>query len=353
MNGREFKQKFLIALLSRDEYTKQVSDIQFQTRCPYCGDSQSNLRTGHFYIRCDVNDNYPIVYNCFKCPENGVMNRITLEKLGITDTSITSSIKDVNKKFTSMEGMKNVLGESFKNFPLSVPDPKKKLWKVEYIEKRLGIKVTKDFAKKTKLITSLKEFLSYNEVEILRCDKYITNMLEENYIGFLSYGNSHILFRDVTERQKYSWVKYPILPNSQLNYVAYSLESSVDIFTKDTIIVNMCEGVFDIISICYNLGYNIDNCINICVCGKSYRKMIERVITQGIFGYNVILNIFSDNDQDFNKNKKNNHDTTLEYYKKAFKYYTLLFKEVNIFYNRANKDCGVRKEQISLKKYLL
>lgn len=353
MNGKDFKRKFLIALLSRDEYIRQVNEVQFQTRCPYCGDSETNLHTGHFYIRCDINDNYPIVYNCFKCPENGVMNRETLEKLGITDISMVSSISEVNKTFDSIEGMNSMIGETFKTFPLEVPDPKKNLWKVSYIEDRLGIKVTRDFAKKTKLITSLKEFLKYNKIDTLRCNKHIAKLFEESYIGFLSYGNSHILFRDVTERQKYSWVKYPILPQSQLNNVSYSLECTVDIFTDETIIVNMCEGVFDIISICYNLGYNIENCINMCVCGKKYKKMINRIISQGIFGYNVILNIFSDNDKDFNNKKGNFYDTTIEYYSKVFRDYTIIFKEVNIYYNRLSKDCGVKKENISLIKHRL
>lgn len=353
MNGREFKQKFLIALLSRDEYIRQVSEVQFQTRCPFCGDSQSNLHTGHFYIRCDINDNFPIVYNCFKCPENGVMNRETLEKLGITDTSIVSSIKDVNKKFVSIDGMNIIIGESFKTFPLSAPDPKHNLWKVKYIENRLGVKVTRDFAKKTKLITSFKDFIKSNEIQTLNCNPHVAKLFEDDYIGFLSYGNSHILFRDVTERNQYSWLKYPILPKSSSNYVAYSLESVVDIFTDETITINLCEGIFDIISICYNLGYNKDNCINMCVCGKSYKKIIERLITQGLFGYNVILNIFSDNDKKYNKGKKNNYDTTLEYYRKAFKEYLILFKEINVYYNQSSKDCGVKRDQISLKKYLL
>ena len=53
MNIREFKLRFLNELFSRDVYTKKVNEVQYRTRCPYCGDSSKNLNTGHFYIRCE------------------------------------------------------------------------------------------------------------------------------------------------------------------------------------------------------------------------------------------------------------------------------------------------------------
>lgn len=350
MTIKEFKQKFLIALFSRDEWTRKVSDVQYQTRCPYCGDTQRNFNTGHFYVRCDVNDNYPIVYNCFKCPAQGVLTRETLEMLGISDSLMSSSIDSVMKKCTDIKTMGYQKETSFKVFPFQLPQLTHRIQKIKYLENRLGIHVTESIAKETKMVTSLKDFLDYNQINYLSCNPYIAKQLEEKYIGFLSYGNSHILFRDVTETEKYSWVKYPIVPSSAQNMTAYSIEGSVDLFTQDIIHINLCEGVFDAISICYNLGYHIDNCVNMCVCGKNYNRMIRHLVTRGLFGYNVVLNIFSDNDKDFNP-KKENYDTTIDYYKKALSMYTILFKEINVYYNRLYKDCGISRENIELKKY--
>lgn len=350
MTIKEFKQKFLVALFSRNEWTRKVSEIQYQTRCPYCGDTQKNYNTGHFYVRCDVNDNYPIVYNCFKCPAQGVLTKETLDLLGISDSLMASSIDSVMNKCTNIKTMGYQKEKSFKIFPFLLPPNKHRIQKIKYVENRLGIQMTDEILKETKIITSLKDFLVHNQIDSLTCDKYVANILEEKYIGFLSYGNSHILFRDVTEQEKYSWVKYPIVQSSNQNMTAYSIESAVDLFTMDTIHINLCEGVFDILSICYNLGYHIDNCVNMCVCGKNYNRMIRHLIMRGLYGYNVVLNIFSDNDQEFNR-KNENYDTTIDYYRKSLSMYTILFKEINVYYNLLYKDCGTTRENIELKKY--
>ena len=65
----------------------------------------------------------------------------------------------------------------------------------------------------------------------------------------------------------------------------------------------------------------------------------------------MILNIFSDNDQVFNKGKKNNYDTTIMFYRKALVEYLPLFREINVYYNTIYKDYGTTKDNISLKRY--
>lgn len=355
----QFKQRFIQALFNRGVYTRQVNDVQYVTRCPYCGDTQKNMHTGHFYIRVGLDDNFPIVYNCFKCPEHGVMNRKTLELLEMDDIEMTGAISYVNKKFTPIAGMKQQQENAFKVFPYTVPDIKRHPEKLKYIEDRLGIKMTDDKVKDCRVITSLKDFMIHNQITTLMCPPKIAQLFEDDYVGFLSYGNSHIFFRDTTGKSEISWVKYPINMSSRMNGTAYSLASSVDLFTDETITINLSEGIMDIISIKYNLGYDFDNCINMSIGGKSYIPLINRLIGQGFVGYNVILNIFADNDAEFNKHdekkgkktKDNNYDTSIEYYRKVLQDYTILFKEVNVYYNRAYKDCGVTADKICLKRY--
>ena len=48
MNNQVFKRNFIKKLTERDVWYQEVSSIQYRTRCPYCGDSQKELRTGHF-----------------------------------------------------------------------------------------------------------------------------------------------------------------------------------------------------------------------------------------------------------------------------------------------------------------
>ena len=64
MDNKQIKERFIEALFSRNIYTRAVNEVQYVTRCPYCGDSVKNLNTGHFYIKVDIHDNSSIVYNC-------------------------------------------------------------------------------------------------------------------------------------------------------------------------------------------------------------------------------------------------------------------------------------------------
>ena len=357
MTPIEFKKRFLDELFKTADYIRQVNDVEYRTRCPFCGDSEKNLNTGHLYLRVSLDDNYPIVYNCFKCPAAGILKKEDIKELGINDPELLNDLSKVSNRFAPVAGLKYHDGESFITFQYELPDNIRHRNKIHYIEDRIGLLIDDDRMKEMKIITSLKEFLIKNKIANLTCEPYIAQKLEDKYIGFLSYGNSHILFRDVTNTESISWIKYPISNQSNRNYVAYSLPSILDLFTDDTIIVNMCEGVVDILSIAYNLGYDIPNCINLCACGKMYKRLINHIISRGIVGGNVILNIFSDNDLIYNRKSKdkynNNYDTTIDYYRKSLHDYTYLFKEVNVYYNRAYKDYGTQKRNIELKKYRL
>ena len=178
------------------------------------------------------------------------------------------------------------------------------------------------------------------------------NVLEDHYVGFLSNGNSHILFRDITDKESHPWIKYPIQKESLRNIVFYSIKNEIDIFTDKEITINLSEGVMDAIGIAYHFDMQKENIMNISVAGKKYNNIIYKLIGLGLVGSNITVNIFSDNDEMFG-NKKNNDHTTLAYYKKALRKYTPLFKKINVYYNMKNKDYGVRKEEISLKKNML
>lgn len=353
----EFKKRFIEDLFKTAEYIKQVNDVEYRTRCPFCGDSEKNLNTGHLYLRISLDDNYPIVYNCFKCPASGILKQDDLKEFGIDDLELIDSLGKVSSRFAPISGLRYHDGESFQTFQYELPDNIRHRDKIHYMEERLGFSFTDEMISDMKIITSLKEFLVKNKIATLTCEPYIAQKLEDNYLGFLSYGNSHILFRDVTNREQISWIKYPISNSSRRNYVAYSLNASLDLFTTDTITINLCEGVADILSICYNLGYDQPNVLNMCACGKMYKRLINHIISRGLVGGNVILNIFSDNDAVFNRKspgtRNNNYDTTIDYYKKSLHEYTYLFKEVNVYYNRAYKDYGTQKNNIELKKYRL
>ena len=339
MNNYEFKMNLISRLKDRDVFTQQISDIQFRTRCPYCGDSQRNLQTGHLYIRINPRDDNPIVYYCHKCPASGVLQYSDLELLGIEGDELKNGIQTLNQNAPSTP---RDAKEEYFDFKL--PETYD-VNKIRYIENRLGRKFSSEELKEMKVITSLKHFMILNGINTITCKPYMARMFEEKYVGFLSTNNSHILFRDITNTQEISWFKYPILKESANQKVMYSVQSSLDLYSDDDIVINLSEGVMDCLSIAYNLNNTSNNVLNAAVCGKYYNKVIEKLICMGLVGDNIVINVYSDNDH--------TKDTSVEWYRKVFKRYRYLVKNINVYYNLLSKDCGVPLNQIKLKKYSL
>ena len=349
MNNHDFKQEFINKLFNRGVYTRKVDDTQYRTRCPLCGDSK-NLNTGHLYIKVNPDDNLPIVFICFKCGENGILNDKHLELLDIGDDEFKSSLSSLNKTCDKID--KKHINETTQllHFDYFIP-PQSFSNKIAYVENRLGIHFTNDELSDIKIITSLREFLIANNIKSITCHNDIAFMLERDYVGFLSYGNSHILFRDITGKNKIPWIKYPITQESKKTKIFYSISSEIDLYTNDDININIAEGVMDILSVKYNLINNSQNNINIAVGGRYYDKMLLLLIDMGFVGSNIIINIYADNDEMFNK--KNKTPTTISYFKDLLSKYKYLYKRINIYYNRIGKDVGVPKEQILLTKYTI
>lgn len=350
MTNRETKLDIIQALANRGVYFRQVNDVEYRTRCPYCGDSQNNLNTGHLYIRINPDDNFNIVYHCFKCEEAGIMTADVLSALEIDDVDIKSGLYTLNKTAKKSDNKNILSGTQNVYFDYKLPDiiPGKK---TEYIEKRLGIKFSINDFKKMKVITSLKDFLILNNIRNLMFDRSIANMIERDYVGFLSYGNSHILFRDITEKGKFSWIKYPITHESKKNRLFYVMAGEFNPLSTDKLQINLCEGILDTLSECYNLGYDDSNVMHISVSGKYYDRILLYLIDLGVVGSNVTVNIFADNDAQYNH--KNNNPTDIVYFRNLLKRYKHLYGDVNVFYNTLGKDIGVPRDKINLKRYTI
>lgn len=348
MTNKEIKEYIIKCLYDRDDWIKQVTDIEYRTRCPYCGDS-ANENTGHFYIRINPYDNYSIVYNCFKCQESGILTNETLQMLGIDDVNLKSSVLTMNKTSDKLDKKYLLEKDELVTFDYELPTPSRGE-QTTYLENRLGISLTDEDLKNLKVITSVKDFLRFNGIDRITCEPWYLNKLEHHFLGFLSFGNSHILFRDISGKEKIPWVKYPITPKSRENRIFYSIATEMDPFTTDPITINLTEGIMDIISACYNLGYQKKNTLNIAVTGKHYRSMLLQLVSMGFVGSNITVNLFSDNDEKFNR-KQGYETTTIKYYRKHLHSYSKIFGSINIFYNQIGKDIGVPKNKIILKKF--
>ena len=306
------------------------------------------MNTGHLYIKINPDDNYPMVYHCFKCEESGVVDDNLLLALNIGDINLKSNITTLNKTSDRIKGQKFLTDDEIINFNYKLPEVKD-YNKIKYIENRLGCNLSIEDIEKFKIITSLKDFLIYNNIKEITMENYVCHNIEKNYVGFLSFGGAYILFRDITNTQQYRWIKYPTTNDSRGCKLFYSISNSIDVFTKDNININLSEGVPDILSAYKNLNYNNSNDLDIAVCGKQYLYVLNTLNTMGFIGSNINLNIFSDNDEVFNN--KNNKPTNIEYFKKLLHKNKYLYNSTNIYYNLIDKDIGVTKDKIKLKKY--
>lgn len=403
MTNRDVKFDLIEALASRGVYYRQVDDTEFVTRCPYCGDSTSNYNTGHLYFKIDTENNTPVMYNCFKCSEQGILTEELLGLLGISDINIKSGIHTLNKTCDRADRKSILEGDDILNFDYIIPKQDLRHKKILYLVDRIGKVFDRKDIEDMKVVTSIKDFLEANNITTPMMDPYIMKILDRDYVGFLSSGNSHLLLRDTskvwrvvkdnsyykkgkngmyyhfqpnerptwnvvkssvikelrrsgqvipdTEHSK-RWVKYPITKESQKNRIFYTMRSEIDILADGDITVNMSEGILDTLSAAYNLGYDNPNTLNLTVGGKYYEKMILYIVSLGLVGSNIHVNIFADNDQEFNAKAKG-ESTTIKYYRNLFKRYKYLFGSMTVYYNTLDKDIGVPKDKIALKSYRL
>lgn len=351
MDNREFKEKFLESLYENNKVKPTYDRKEYRTRCPYCGDSD-NPDHVHFYLKIDLTDNSGIVGHCFKCDQGGTLDKEMMELLNI-DPSLINEVESFNKSSTKAD-RKNFVGEETQLFfDYTIPTDYDRN-KISYIEKRIGVTLTDDDLSNMKVVTSLYDFMSINNLK-MKYDERVLNTIDKYYVGFLSSGNSYILCRNVTGREfiykdsKLSnWIKLPLSKDATSCKCFYSISSPVDILSNDPITVNVTEGIMDILSIYHNLGYNGSNTMNIAVTGKYYEKILIYLLSLGIVGSNVTLNIFADNDDEFNKKAKN--PTTPDYLKKTLGRIFHLYGHVNLYYNTYRKDFGYPNSEIMIKK---
>jgi predicted nucleic-acid-binding Zn-ribbon protein len=352
LNIQETKEGIIDFLYSRNAYVRRVhGDPQFggefQTRCPYCGDSQKEYNTGHFYMKVIVGNNSVIPVHCFKCDYSGVFTPETYDLMGGTSEELRNGIIYLNKKGKYIKGA-SVIEDKYRYYERVIPEEYRYQKKLDYIANRMGKDFTMEEYQEMKVITSLYDFLIANKIKTSLFSKEKRLLLEKDYVGFLSAGNSHILFRDITDTHNMPWVKYPIDEESTTNKVYYGLSASLDMFTEEPITINLAEGVMDILGVHHHLDTRSENVLNYAITGQNYNSIILHLISIGVVGSNVTLNIYSDNDLIYSDN--GNQRSSEKMHRKYLEKYKPIFKKINLFYNMKGKDYGVKKEGIIVKK---
>lgn len=316
-------------------------------RCPFCGDSKKSKHKGHFYIRVRPAEDEPIWYKCHRCATGGVMDSYTLGLLSLYDDEVDMLAKEHQTNMTRQFGSKGLRVSDIKKIKLLPPlNNAYTRAKLNYLNNRLGIKLTQEDIFKYKIVFNLKDFLSYNNIKTLTRNPKVIDELDELYVGFLSTNNEFINFRIIDDslinkyRKRYE--NYNLLDSHENTRRFITVKQKINLM-KDIDIIS-CEGPLDLIGIHQHVYNKEDkNKIFVANMGMSAESLMNYFIKRGVI-FNR-LKIFGDG------------DVNLEYYRNLKKKLGYKYRagEIEVFYNvyKGEKDFGVPKERIKLRSYIL
>lgn len=336
----------VLKILKRNFPELKRAGNEYVIRCRFCGDSK-NKSSAHFYVSIGDENAVPL-YHCFKCERSGILTPAVLREL-IGDENITKEdiidLTEISKSISTkvnLSRLRSGFNKIKRNTTWVLPTDNVSFLKekLEYINVRLGLNLSVQEAQNLKIVFSIKNLLSANNISANRSQQ-IMDELDKHFIGFLSIDNGFLTMRNINDStgllKDSRYINYSIYNEKDGDHLRYyCIPTKIDKQSKEPIQVHIAEGCFDILSIYYNLRAKNDyNNIYICSNGKGYYAVLRALIEK--FGlYNIILNVYPDNDVS---------DNALHYYlRRLYKLNFPVYFHRNLFYGE--KDFGVRIENI-------
>ena len=325
----------LFELLASAPDTRVVNEQQIATRCFLCGDSTKNQYKKRLYIYLDPTNprDYP-TYHCFNCFESGIFTSDMLHQMGIDSKDAGTYLRTLYKASKNDDGSRVYKNHNRKDIDVKLPPlvgDEKTLSKIKYLYNRIGYRIPREDFNRLKIVFNLKEFLDYNNI---KPNNQLVDILDRDYIGFLSVRNEYIILRDITNLNKFRYVKYNIFNIRNDAQSFYVSRASIDPLTNEDIHIIVTEGTFDTLGVMYNvLDGDIDNKIFISTCDGTFMQPILSFMRKGLVGNNIYIDAYIDNDTRMDLKKIKNE----------LKLFTPNF---TVYYNRLSKDFGVPRDQI-------
>jgi hypothetical protein len=343
LSNQHTKEDFIQALFNRDGiYTRRINNTEIRTRCPFCGDSKSDLYATSFSVNVDPSSERFGHYQCFRasCLTHGVIDSDFMYMIHLDKYEVE---KDINK-FLSSRNIKingsyhsrtkkelyNVI-----NTNTNIAEAKRK-----YINNRLGLNLSYEDLYRFKINLSLTDLLNINEINVPKDKEFYYQKLSDYGISFISAYNDYVIIRDISKSNKLRkrYTNIPIFGKDEAISKAYCIPGKLDIMSPEPVVINISEGAFDILGIYYHLMDRYDyNMVYAAINGSGYLNVIKYILEQGLL-CDVNVNIFSDADR------------SPDYYKKMIINLSPFVNNIRLFYNDIGKDYGVRKEEIKLKE---
>lgn len=269
-------------------------------RCPFCGDS-ANQSHGHLYISVPITQEELSFYDCKKCPAHGLVDDVFLRKIGCLDTNSLVALAQHNSEVMGLPKYKTL--KSINIYPLKIgmlADNKYSRMKLDYINSRIGAKFTYGHLTALKIFLNLYDVINSNRLQLTRAENLV-NQLNNNFIGFISYDNSFATMRKVSNNRldksiDKRYVNYRLVNKQDDSKNFYVIPTQSNVLTQDRVRIHITEGVFDILSVFYNLNRcNTKQNIYIASGGKSYKRALQFILEEtGVINYEIHL--YPDND---------------------------------------------------------
>lgn len=291
---------------------KRVRNGQYRCKfCPYCDDSKF-----HMYVKIEMDEDTPVLFNCKKCTRGGRINQKFLEYYGITNINIPKykGLKKIDSKKVNGNNVNlNDYNDSINCMMVK-----------EYIGNRLGV-IVQDHEL---------NYFQFIGNPIKYANEYLTSkpMHQEWFTGdnqrhWFRLTNGNMIGR--TEADKDGWRRF--VSDRIKDMGMYVIKLPFDPVTPIDVCIS--EGIMDSIGLYYHLKLN--NAIFISVLGREYNKGLDYLIDSGIFGKHVNIKIFKDADVNY---------VNIDKLKRKF------FKHVEIYQNSIGKDFGLKQNQIDIVK---
>ena len=262
-------------------------------RCRDCGDS-ANPKHAHLYINVPQSPDEVSMYQCKKCMSSGIVDDNFLRRYGCDNIEYLSEMSKQLKAILSSPkyaALRLSMGRALNNSYISNRPTNEQ--KLAYINSRIGSNFTLQDLGKLKIFLNLADVLYTNNLEPTMYEKDIRE-LDEHFIGFIGFDNTRAIMRRYDNSISSGWIKdyryinYNFIKNTN-SKTFYVIPTTVDLESIECTHIHIAEGVFDILSVFYNLNQcNTKQSVYISASGKSYRQALEFILTTiGVINYKV------------------------------------------------------------------
>jgi hypothetical protein len=247
-------------------------------RCPHCGDPKSE-KSRNYSIRINVKKGQPIPYKCFRaeCQAKGIITPQYLQKrFNCYDLSVLDALTKHNKGLSISKKSYYIKNKDVRTINRMRELNEKKL---NYINKRLGVKMDFAMLKEYKINLSITDTVKFNEIKINPKFKKMIAYTDYHSISFLSIFGDYLICRYIDGDKRYHI--QPLNEDEETESTKiYTIPTKIDRMDPKPTVLHLAEGPLSILGAhlhCKDLLKKNRNNVYSANCGSTYYNTIAIV----------------------------------------------------------------------------